>query len=553
MAPEKEAFLNVVLPAISSVAYYSRIIKIKGRKAMGIFRRLRSLFINTTSVAPLKESPDVLLGELFQDVQIRRVFPDGMQFVDMVPANRLRKILIDYERERVRPDFDLHAFVQKYFKDYLKKGPPVYHTNPNHTVEQHINELWNVLTRTAYIPKGSLLALPYPYIVPGGRFGAQWYWDSYFTMLGLATSGRHDLIEGMIKNYAYMIRKFGYIIQANRTYYVGRSQPPYFSHMVELLAEKEGKTLLVHYMPYMIAEYRFWTKKAADLTEEKPVYRRTVRLPDGEILSRHYDNKRTPRPESYKEDVETAVLAKDRVPSKVYVDIRAAAESGWDFSARWLRDPKKLETIHTTDILPVDLNCLLVHEAQTIARTATFLHQSPLAKVWTRRAERRIAAIQKYFWNEEKGFYFDYDFVAGKQTDIYTLAGLYPLYTKIATQAQADRVAQVVRDVFLKKGGLISLPLETGHQWDSPNGWAPLQWITIQGLRNYGHNELADDIKKRWIDTCMKGFKEHHKLVEKYDVVEPGKQATGGEYALQDGFGWTNGVLMALLKEDLKD
>ena len=517
---------------------------------MGLIRRIKSIFTTVNAVAPSKDSPDVLLGELFQDVQLRRVFPDGMTFVDMVPANRLRKILVAYEQQRQRPDFDLHEFVKRYFREYLESAPQVYRTNPDHTVEQHINELWNVLTRQAYVNRGSLMALPYPYVVPGGRFGAQWYWDSYFTMLGLAASGRYDLIEGMMKNYAFMIRKYGYVVQANRTYYVGRSQAPFLSHMLKLLARKEGKAIYVRYLPYLITEYRFWTKRANDLDAGKPAYRRTVRMPDGEILSRYYDNKRTPRPESYKEDVDTALQATDRVPSKVYVDLRAAAESGWDFSSRWFSDPQNLGTIHTTDILPIDLNCLLVHLAQTIAEILTTLKQAKLAKLWQRRAQRRIDAINKYFWNEEKQFYFDYDFITGKQTECYSLAALFPLYVGVASQAQADAVAKKVESDFLKKGGLVTTLAITGQQWDSPNGWAPLHWVTIKGLRNYGHNDLADEIKKRWIATNMHLYKTQGKLVEKYDVVNPDQIGGGGEYELQDGFGWTNGVLMALLSED---
>jgi len=519
---------------------------------MGLVRKIKSLFTTVGSVTPTKDSPDVLLGELFQDVQLRRVFPDGMTFVDMVPANRLRSILVAYEHQRQRPDFNLHEFVRRYFKDYIESAPQVYRTNPNHTVEQHINELWNVLTRQAYVNKGSLMALPYPYIVPGGRFGAQWYWDSYFTMLGLAASDRYDLVEGMMKNYAFLIRKYGYIVQANRTYYIGRSQPPYFSHMLKVLARKQGKGIYVRYLPYLVAEYRFWTKNASELTAERPSYRRTVRMPDGAILSRYYDNKRTPRPESYKEDVDTALKAPERVPSKVYVDLRAGAESGWDFSSRWLDDSavNDISTIRTTDIIPIDLNCLLVHQAQTIAEICTMLKQSKLAKVWHDRAQRRIDAINKYCWNEEKQFYFDYNFIDAKQTNCYSLAATYPLYVGIASQAQADAVAKVLKEKFLKKGGLVTTLQTTEQQWDSPNGWAPLHWVTIKGLRNYGHQDLADEIKARWVKTCVDLFKKEGKLVEKYNVIHPHEGGGGGEYELQDGFGWTNGVLMALLKEE---
>lgn len=517
---------------------------------MKIFPKIVSFLTHLRGVTSTKASPDELLGELFQDVQLRRVFPDGMTFVDLVPADRLRRILETYEQERQRSDFDLHRFVEQNFTEYLDYPATNYKTNPNHTVEQHIDELWNVLTRRAYRNKGSLMALPYPYIVPGGRFGAQWYWDSYFVMIGLAASGRYDLLEGMIKNFAYLIRKFGYIPSGNRTYYTSRSQPPFFSHMVRLLAEKEGKTVLVRYLPYMLAEYRFWTLHAKELTAQHPTYRRSVLMPNGALMARYFDNKRTPRPESYKEDVDTALKAADRVPSKVYVDIRATAESGWDFTSRWLKDGKNMHSIYTTDIIPVDLNCLLIDMANTIADIYEILMQTKLAERFRRRAERRTAALNEYCWNEEKGFYFDYDFIAKEQTPSYSLAAAFPLYSQAASQKQADAVAQVLREKFLKEGGLVSTLETTGEQWDAPNGWAPLHWVTIQGLRNYGHDELANEIKKRWIDTNLALFKSERKLVEKYDVVNPGKAATGGEYVLQDGFGWTNGVLRALLKED---
>lgn len=515
-------------------------------------RTVQSQLTKATGGFGTKASPDELLGELFQDVQLRRVYPDGMTFVDLVPANKLRKVLKAYEIQRQNPKFNLHEFVEKHFKEYLSAANN-YKTNPNHSIEQHINELWDVLTRENYTNKGSLVALPHPYIVPGGRFSAQWYWDTYFTMLGLAASDRWDLIEGMVKNFAFLIRKFGYIPSGNRTYYVGRSQPPFFSHMVRLLAKKEGKSTLVKYLPYLLVEQRFWMKGYKQLHELAPAYRRVVRMPDGSLLNRYYDNKRTPRPESYKEDVETAYSSPERIASQVYLDLRAAAESGWDFSSRWLKDGKNLSTIHTTDLIPVDLNCLMVQLEQTIAETYRMLKQPLLARRFKQKADERIAAIHKYCWSKEKGFFFDYDFVAKKQVNHYTLAAAFPLYAKIVTQKEADSVAAVLEEKFLEKGGLLTTPNESGQQWDAPNGWSALQWIAIEGLRNYGHKELADKIKKRWIATNMAIYKGEGKLVEKYNVVRVGHVAGGGEYSLQDGFGMTNGVLMALLGEDKKD
>jgi alpha,alpha-trehalase len=514
-------------------------------------RRVQSQLTKaTTGFGPARPSPDELLGELFQDVQLRRVYPDGMTFVDLMPAHTLRKILKAYEHQREDPKFDLHAFVQKYFKEYLR-SPDNYKTNPNHSIEQHINELWNVLTRENYASQGSLIALPYPYIVPGGRFGAQWYWDSYFTMLGLAVSGRHDLVEGMVKNFAFLIRRFGYIPSGNRTYYIGRSQPPFFSHMVKLLAEKEGRRrTLIKYLPYMLVEYRFWMKGYKQLHQKSPAYRRVVRMSDGTFLNRYYDNKRTPRPESYKEDVDTAYLATDRIASQVYLDLRAGAESGWDFSSRWFKDGKSLHTIHTTDLVPVELNCLLLQLEQTIAEVYRLLKQPLLAKHFEQRADERSAAIRKYCWSKEKGFFYDYDFVAEEQSPHMSLAGVFPLYANIATKAQAEAVAEVLKAKFLKDGGLLTTLTNSGQQWDAPNGWSALQWVAIQGLRNYGYHKLADEIKHRWIATNQAIYKTEGKLVEKYNVVHVGQVAGGGEYALQDGFGMTNGVLMALLHED---
>jgi alpha,alpha-trehalase len=164
-------------------------------------------------------------------------------------------------------------------------------------------------------------------------------------------------------------------------------------------------------------------------------------------------------------------------------------------------------------------------------------------------ATRRKEAIQKYLWNENQGFFFDYDIEQKIQKRALTLASLFPLFVQIATNGQAERVAISIREKFLKPGGLISTLETTGQQWDSPNGWAPLQWTSISGLENYGHNDLAREIAKRWIQLNTDVFKRTGKLMEKYNVVDTYLKAGGGEYPGQDGFGWTNGVLLALIQK----
>lgn len=512
-------------------------------------RRMKSQITKIGAGLPMtsKSSPDELLGELFQDVQMHRIYPDGMTFVDLVPQEKLRSIVRAYEKQRQNPDFDLARFVQRHFKNYVREESS-YRTNQHHTPEQHINELWGVLTRETYLNKGSLLPLPYPYIVPGGRFGAQWYWDSYFTMLGLAASGRWDLVEGMLKNFAFMIRKFGYIPSGNRTYYLSRSQPPYFVHMVRLFMQKKGKSILVRYLPYLLAEYSFWMKGVKDLSTTNTASRRVVLMPDGSVLNRYYDNKRTPRPEMYRDDVDTALMS-NRPASKVYLDIRAAAESGWDFSSRWFKDGENLTSIHTTDLIPVDLNCLLVDLESAIAEAYRMLKQPLLAKRYESKAEKRIEAINKYCWSHKFGYYFDYDFIEKKRTPHMTLAAVSALYSGVASRSQANHVTAELENKFLKPGGLITTLSKSGQQWDSPNGWAPLHWLAVQGLRRYGHDELAATIKKRWMSSVVKVYTHDYKMVEKYNMFHALDVAGGGEYELQDGFGWTNGVYMALLKE----
>ncbi len=500
------------------------------------------------NLAPKKTSPDVLWGELFQDVQLHRIFEDSITFADMIPAAAARQILKDYRKEREDPHFDLHDFVERHFQDIIQKGS--YTTNRKHTIEQHIEELWGVLQRE--IPKntGSLIGLPYPYEVAGGRFIAQYYWDSYFVMLGLAAGDHWNIVEGMVKNCVFLIRKFGYIPNASRTYNSTRSQPPVFALMVRLLADHSSKRTLVKYLPYLIAEHNFWMKGSRNLGSKRVASLHAVRMPDGSILNRYFETATAPRPESYKEDLATALRAKGRTPSRVYVDLRAGAESGWDFSSRWFKDPNDIATICTTNMIPVDLNCLMVTLEQTIADAYSTIKQNRLAQHYENLAQKRIEAIRKYCWDSHQKFFTDYNFAEEKSTGVISAAGLFPLFCNVATNEQASDVSSLVAKKLLQPGGIVTSLNQTEQQWDWPNGWAPLQWVAIQGLRNYGYKYLADEIKERWIKCNVKLYEEQGKLVEKYNVVDINSHAGGGEYELQDGFGWTNGVLLALLREE---
>ncbi len=508
-----------------------------------------SLVSATGSLLRGQKGIEERLGDLLHDVQINRVYADGKTFVDLTPAKRVKSIREEYNMLRKDPDFDLREFVTRHFhKPTLGASDQSYASNADHAPIEHINELWNVLERRNRVTRGSLLALPYKYIVPGGRFNEQFYWDSYFIMLGLAAEDKWHEIEDMIKNFAYQIRKYGYIPTANRSYLLSRSQPPLFSHMVQLLATHKGKNVLREYLPYMLTEYRFWMRGKSQLSKtEHRAYRRLVQMPNGALLNRYYDNKTTPRPESLTEDIETAEAAGTRDSGRLYLHIRAAAESGWDFSSRWFLDPHDLATIHTADIVPVDLNSLLYHLESTIAAGYKAMVNPVSAKLFEKKAANRKNAINEYLWNKRQGFYRDYNAHHGKFTPVESVAAVFPLFVGIASKEQADLVAKRLEKKYLQKGGLLTTLINNGQQWDAPNGWAPLQWVSYEGLRRYDQDDLAEEVRKRWLHVNELVYASSQKFIEKYNVMNDDGLGGGGEYELQDGFGWTNGVYAALL------
>jgi len=493
-------------------------------------------------------SPTQLYNDpLFHAVQLGKLFPDGKTFVDCKPRQSYPEILMAYANEKQHPAFDLRQFVLQHFE--LPVPHSVHYTSDTHKpVTDNIERLWTVLTREPDHEAGSPIPLPYPYIVPGGRFGEIYYWDSYFTMLGLKASGRFDMIENMIGNFSYLIDTFGYIPNGNRQYFLGRSQPPYYAQMIALLAEKKGHAVYLQYLPQLEKEYRFWMKGADELSETNPDRFHCVRMPGGEILNRYKDEWSTPRPESYREDVELAETSQQE-PAAMYEHLRAGAESGWDFSSRWFRQAGDFSSIHCTEIIPVDLNCLLFGLEQVLAQAYELKGDAILTAQLKLAAEKRKKAIDQYCWNNAVGFYMDYDWKAQQQKTAMTLAGMSPLYFSITDPAKAERVQEHIRQSFMKEGGVVTTLETTDQQWDAPNGWAPLQWITIKGLEHYGYTSLAREIAQRWISLNTAVFKRTGKLMEKYNVTDTYLEAGGGEYEGQDGFGWTNGVLMALIHQ----
>jgi alpha,alpha-trehalase len=502
----------------------------------------------TAQAAAQAETPSQLYGQLFEDVQMRRVFPDSKTFVDAIAKEAPRIIVQRYQEETQEPGFDLAAFVTQNFT-IQRPEDSGYHSISGQDVCSHIDSLWSVLARKPdqADPRSSLLPLPYPYVVPGGRFNEIYYWDSYFTMLGLEESGRHDLALSMVRNFVSLITRYGHVPNGNRTYYLSRSQPPFFAAMVELIADQAGdrRAVYTEFLGALSEEYAFWME-GADTLAPGSVHRRVVRLKDGTLLNRYWDDRNIPREESYWEDVDTA-KASGRPPAEVYRNLRAAAESGWDFSSRWLRDGKTLATIRTTDLVPVDLNSLMVQLETTLARAYAAARKPEKAAEFNARAELRARAVRRYLWDPDKGVFTDYLWREERPSGTVTAATFAPLFFGLATKVQAERVADVVRARLLKRGGLVTSTVSTGQQWDAPNAWAPLQWLAIEGLNDYGEIALAETIAQRWMLKVITAYRATGKLMEKYNVEDTSLVTGGGEYPTQDGFGWTNGVLRKLL------
>jgi alpha,alpha-trehalase len=499
-----------------------------------------------TAEAPYRDSPQTVFQELFVAVQTARIFPDGKTFVDAVPNEPPGRILAQFRRQQPRSHEALKSFVYAHFSI-----PPEITPAPagadKESIVAHIDRLWNPLTRTTKTapPYSSLLTLPYPYVVPGGRFREMYYWDSYFTMLGLVQSGRHDLAQDMVRNFAYLIDTFGHVPNGARTYYVSRSQPPFFFAMVALLAADDPAAAFAQYLPQLRREYAFWMRGAEGLDKGTARFH-VVALADGSLLNRFWDDKDTPRDEAYGEDTE---LARDsgREPRQLYRDIRAAAESGWDFGSRWFADAHSRATLDTTEITPIDLNSLLFGLERAIGAGCTRANDAACAREFERRATQRRSAIDRYLWDAAAGAYLDYRWTHRERIPRISAATLYPLFVALASEPQAAAVARTTGQVLLKSGGIVTTPLDTGQQWDSPNGWAPLQWIAVDGLRRYHETSLAATIACRWMGGVNHLYRESGKLVEKYDVVDIGRRGGGGEYPTQDGFGWTNGVMLKLV------
>jgi len=494
----------------------------------------------------VEPTPRELFPGLFDYVQSGQIFPDSKTFVDAVPRSAPQAINAEFERCRKQAGFDVRAFVDRHFQ----LPPATIQTagyDRREPIYKAIETLWGYLRRDAdeKVENSSLIPLPHPYIVPGGRFREIYYWDSYFTMLGLAEAGHTELVRDMVDNFAYLVDAVGFIPNGNRNYFCTRSQPPYFSLMVELLDSLPGHSgVSTRYQQQLLREYGFWMSGADELAGRNGAHRRVVAV-DGAFLNRYWDDATEPRQESYAEDLVLAATA-GRSCAGLYRDLRAAAESGWDFSSRWLDDRWSLASIRTTRIVPVDLNSLMFNLERLIATNFDSLGDRRSAANFHDKAARRKELLRSIFFDARSGLFVDLEWPAFSPSPRRSIATAYPLSFGIATANQADQVARQLEKDFLAAGGWLTTLEESDQQWDKPNGWAPMQWTVFEALRRYGFDSLAREGARRWVQNVTRVYEQTGRLREKYNVVDVGEVAAGGEYEVQDGFGWTNAIQLCL-------
>ena len=402
-----------------------------------------------------------------------------------------------------------------------------------------------------------LLYLPHPYVVPGGRFNEMYGWDSYFIELGLIQSNRLQLAKDMVENSIYEINYYGTILNANRTYYLERSQPPLLTQMILAYYEKtQDKQWLQSTLPAIDKLYAYWMAKPHYIPEIG--------------LSRYYAGGEGPAPEeSLSYYIKAANYFKlkpvteydknlyydskqNRLTALFYKADRTVRESGFDITAKY--GPFGASIL---DYASVDLNVLLYKMEADAAMIYQILHQPKLASVWQQRAEQRAKLINKYMWNANLGYYFDYN-IRTKSSRPYVYATtFYPLWAGIASKEQAEQIVKNL-PTLLAAGGIVTSTYQKQLQWDAPFGWAPLQYFTVMGLKKYHYNKEADDVATRFIHSVNHAFSQTHQIFEKYDVLNlniyTANKIHYGYNTNEIGFGWTNGVYLSLLNilEDAK-
>jgi len=380
-------------------------------------------------------------------------------------------------------------------------------------VYEYAKEFWDSLVRETPMSEGSLLGLPHPYVCAGGFFKELYYWDSYFAIMGLSVQGGNGLIKDMVEDFFYLMETYGIIPNGNRTDYLSRSQPPYLSSMIKEV--------------FKYTQDRKWLEKAFQVAKREY---HEVWLTDGHLtstnLSRYYDKNTT----YDKRAVKTL---------KKGICYLAAAEAGWDYSPRFHK---------ALQLNPIDLNSNLYRYERDFALFAQILGEEKEAETWENKATQRRKKVSQLMWDENEGLFYDYNYVKEKKTKYKTVATVHPLWSGLASQAQAQRLSKNI-SLFDQPGGLSVCDQAYGEkdvQWNYPNGFAMTEYYAVKGIKDYEYDELASELAYKWLKLNVDIFKETGKLWEKYNVVKRNLEAPA-RYPMQEGIAFNNGVFAALI------
>lgn len=516
-------------------------------------------------------------GELLKTIQLATIFPDSKTFVDLHQLNDPEVTLSNFYRlmnaTNNKPSrSQLTRYVNENFassNELVNWTLPDWTENPSilkriqepkyREWARHLNDVWRDLARKMSTDvkdnpdRHSLIYVKNGFIIPGGRFKEFYYWDSYWVIEGLLLSDMYQTARGMIDNFVYMVEKYGFIPNGGRIYYLMRSQPPLLHHMVSRYLDFTGDyEYLGSILPMLEKEFTFWQQqKMIEVTKDGKTYK----------MGHYVVDSPRPRPESYREDYMLAQQLPEKSRAFLYNNLKAGAESGWDFSNRWFLASNKNEVptllnISTQYIIPVDLNAILQQNGRLLSEFHTLLGNSAKAQYYAKIATELQFAIDNVLWCEEEGMWFDYDMKNGKSRKTFYPSNLVPLYTKSYSRHLREQYAQDAVS-YLKRnsinnyfGGTPTSLNQTGEQWDFPNAWPPLQSFIVMGLYWTGSREameFADELASRWLGSNYIGYVETGNMYEKYDAITPGQGGGGGEYNVQTGFGWTNGVVLEFL------
>ncbi|MGZ3713439.1 MAG: trehalase family glycosidase, partial [Bdellovibrionota bacterium] len=400
----------------------------------------------------------------------------------------------------------------------------------------YTEKMWDgLLRKTNPQAKSSLLDLPYPMLVPGGRFQETYYWDTYFGMKGLLATDRLELAQMQTENLLSLVQRYGFVPNGNRDFYLTRSQPPFLSSAVKEVFEASLKNAKTDAERKNI--YKWLKERAYPLVQKD--YDNFWMNPETRFdkktgLNHHWDDANLPRPERHGNDNEHTL-------GKTYRDVRAGAESGLDFTDAHAGE--------SSAIAPVLLNSMLYKVEADLAWMAKLTGDAGEAKRFANAAEQRSGAMRKFLWNKERSRFDNFNLNSGKKIDATIADTFAPLFVGMASQSEADLVQKVTLPKLERAHGIMASDLmKSHHQWDGSNGWAPQQVMAVAGLQNYGHAEDAKRLARKWVAGIAKLHEENKTIYERIDVVTGGKPIKDEtKYPTQEGFLWTNGSFSWML------